>query len=155
MWQKITISSCNKTFKQVLSFLSNLTSALFILRIALSSHLPQIRSKFLNQQKQSSGMFCKNGVLRKFAKFIRKHLCQRLFFNKITGTGSDSCFPVNSANFLRAPPVAASELVKKCCFKLFRILQIEHVIYKKTKKLYCKRFEHIPCFFSGNIFDYD
>ena len=29
---------CNKTFKQVLSFLSNLTSALFILRIALSSH---------------------------------------------------------------------------------------------------------------------
>ena len=28
---------CNKTFKQVLSFLSNLTSALFILRIALSS----------------------------------------------------------------------------------------------------------------------
>ena len=48
MWQKITMSSCNKTFKQVLSFLSNLTSALFILRIALSSHLPEIQSKFLN-----------------------------------------------------------------------------------------------------------
>ena len=77
-------------------------------------------------------MFCKNGVLRNFAKFIRKHLCQRLFFNKITGTGSDSCFPVNFANFLRAPPVAASELVKKCCFKLFRILQIEYIIYKKN-----------------------
>ena len=38
MWQKITMSSCNKTFKQVLSFVSNLTSALFILGIALSSH---------------------------------------------------------------------------------------------------------------------
>ena len=48
MWQKITMSSCNNTFKQVLSFLSNLTSALFILRIALSSHLSEIRSKFLN-----------------------------------------------------------------------------------------------------------
>ena len=48
MWQKITMSSCNKTFKQVLSFLSNLISALFILRIALSSHLPEIQSKFLN-----------------------------------------------------------------------------------------------------------
>ena len=36
MWQKITISSCNNTFKQVLSFLLNLTSALFILQIALS-----------------------------------------------------------------------------------------------------------------------
>ena len=48
MWQKIAMSSCNKTFKQVLSFLSNLTSVLFILRIALSSHLSEIRSKFLN-----------------------------------------------------------------------------------------------------------
>ena len=45
MWQKITMSSWNKTFKQVLSFLSNLTSTLFILRIALTSHLPEIRSK--------------------------------------------------------------------------------------------------------------
>ena len=47
MWQKI-MSSSNKTFKKVLSFLSSLTSALFILRIALSSHLLEIRSKFLN-----------------------------------------------------------------------------------------------------------
>ena len=48
MWQKITMSSCNKTFKKVLSFFSNLTSTLFIFRIVLSSHLPEIRSKFLN-----------------------------------------------------------------------------------------------------------
>ena len=47
MWQKITMSSCNKTFKQVLSFLSNLTSALFILWIALSSHF------FLNSKQVS------------------------------------------------------------------------------------------------------
>ena len=48
MLQEIIMSSCNKTFNQILSFLSNLTSALFILRIALSSHLSQILSKFLN-----------------------------------------------------------------------------------------------------------
>ena len=30
-------------------------------------------------------MFCKKGVLRNFAKFIRKHLFQSLFFNKIAG----------------------------------------------------------------------
>ena len=48
IWQKITMSSCHKAFKQVLSFLSNLTSALFILRIELSSHLPEIRGNFLN-----------------------------------------------------------------------------------------------------------
>ena len=27
----------------------------------------------------------KKGVLRNFAKFTRKHLCQRLFFNKVAG----------------------------------------------------------------------
>ena len=28
-------------------------------------------------------VFCRKGVLRKFAKFTEKHLCQSLFFNKI------------------------------------------------------------------------
>ena len=49
MRQKIIMSSCNKPFKQVLSFLSNLTSALFIPRITLSLHSSEIRSKFLNE----------------------------------------------------------------------------------------------------------
>ena len=30
-------------------------------------------------------MFCKKGVVRNFAKFTRKHLCQSLLFNKVTG----------------------------------------------------------------------
>ena len=30
-------------------------------------------------------VFCKKGVLRNFAKFTGKHLCQRLFFNKVAG----------------------------------------------------------------------
>ena len=30
-------------------------------------------------------VFCKKGVLRNFAKFIGKHLCQSLFFNKVAG----------------------------------------------------------------------
>ena len=61
-----------------------------------------------------------------------------------------------NAFFHRTPLVTASELVKKCCCKLFRILQIEYIIYKKRhKKMHCKRFEHSPCIFSGNIFNYD
>ena len=36
----------------------------------------------------------KKGVLRNFAKFTGKHLCQSLFFNKV---------PVNFAKFLRTP----------------------------------------------------
>ena len=30
-------------------------------------------------------VFCKKGVLRNFTKFTGKHLCQRLFFNKVAG----------------------------------------------------------------------
>ena len=30
-------------------------------------------------------VLCKNGILRKFAKFTGKHLCQSLFFNKVAG----------------------------------------------------------------------
>ena len=30
-------------------------------------------------------VFCKKGVLRNFAKFTGKHLCQSLFYNKVVG----------------------------------------------------------------------
>ena len=30
-------------------------------------------------------VFCIKGVLENFAKFAGKHLCQRLFFNKVAG----------------------------------------------------------------------
>ena len=57
-------------------------------------------------------MFCKRGVLRKFAKFTGKHLCQRLFFNKVAVQGLrpasllkkslwHRCFPVDFAKLLR------------------------------------------------------
>ena len=39
-------------------------------------------------------VFCKRVVLRNFAKFTAKHLCQSLFFNKVAGhlrtTASDN-----------------------------------------------------------------
>ena len=55
-------------------------------------------------------MFCEKGVLRNFAKFTGKHLCQSLFFNKVAGPRPATllkkrlwhrCFPVNFAKFLR------------------------------------------------------
>ena len=30
-------------------------------------------------------VFCKKGILRNFAKFTGKHLCQSLFFNIVAG----------------------------------------------------------------------
>ena len=80
--------------------------------------------------------------------FIKKEALTQMF-------SCEFCEISKNTFFHRTPPVAASELVKKYCFKLFRILQIEYIIYKKHKKMHCKRFEHIPCFFRGNIFDYD
>ena len=57
-------------------------------------------------------MFCKKGVLRNFAKFTGKHLCQSLFFNNVEALRPATllkkrlwhrCFPVNCAKFLRTP----------------------------------------------------
>ena len=49
-------------------------------------------------------VFCKKGVLRNFAKFTGKHLCQSLFFNKVAGLEiSKNTF------FHRTPLVDASE----------------------------------------------
>ena len=35
--------------------------------------------------RSSRQVFCKKGVLKRFAKFTGKHLCQSLFFNKVAG----------------------------------------------------------------------
>ena len=43
-------------------------------------------------------IFCQKGVLRNFAKFTGKQLCQSLSFNKVAGLRR---FPVNFAKFLK------------------------------------------------------
>ena len=50
----------------------------------------QSNTLFLTNQKFSNRssrpeVFCRKGVLGNFAKFTGKHLCQSLFFNKVTG----------------------------------------------------------------------
>ena len=37
---------------------------------------------FTTARSSHPGVFCRKGVLRNFAKFTGKHLCQSLFFNK-------------------------------------------------------------------------
>ena len=58
-----------------------------------------IRNK---EQKQSSKGVLKKGVLRNFAKFTGKYLCQSLFFNKVSGM-RHRCFLLNFEKFLRTP----------------------------------------------------
>ena len=51
-------------------------------------------------------VFCKKGLLRNVTKFTGKHLCQSLFFNKVTLLKKRlwrRWFPVKFAKFLRPP----------------------------------------------------
>ena len=68
--------------------------------------------EYLPFRSSRPGVFCKKGVLRKFAKITGKHLCQSLFFNKVVGLRRATLlkkrlwhrwFPVNFAKFLRTP----------------------------------------------------
>ena len=79
----------------------------FVLR---SSH--QVYFSISLFRSSRTEVFCKKIVLRNFAKFTGKHLCQGLFFNKVAGLTHTTlfkkrlwrrCFPVNFAKFLRAP----------------------------------------------------
>ena len=53
-------------------------------------------------QSRCAEVSVRKGVLRNFAKFTGKHLCQGLFFNKVKGLWH-SYIPVNFAKFLRTP----------------------------------------------------
>ena len=80
------------------------------------------------------GVFCKKGVLRNFAKFIGKHLCQNLVFNNVAGLRPEACnfikketlVQVFSCEFCeisrntfsyRTPPVAPSECKLASCLR--------------------------------------
>ena len=67
---------------------------------------------FQKWRSSRPNVFFKNGVLRNFAKFTGKNLCQSLFLNKVAGLRRATilkkrlchrCFPVNFAKFLRTP----------------------------------------------------
>ena len=53
-------------------------------------------------QKQPPKVFCKKDVLRNFAKFTGKHLCQRLIFNK------ESLAQVFSCEFYEIAPLLSN-----------------------------------------------
>ena len=55
---------------------------------AYYNNLSRFSRKNLSRNRNSRPeVFCKEGVLRNFAKFTGKHLCQTLFFNKVASLG--------------------------------------------------------------------
>ena len=63
---------------------------------------------FLDRSSHAE-VFCKNGVLRNFAKFTEKHVCQSLFLNEVAGLAQMfSCEFCENTFFHRTHLVAAS-----------------------------------------------
>ena len=58
-----------------------------------SLHKVAIDTFLLNKSSRSSHQrySLRKGFLRNFAKFTGKHLCQRLFFNKVAGLRPKAC----------------------------------------------------------------
>ena len=75
-------------------------------------HFWDFDRRSFGRKKHPPEVIVRKGVLRNFAKFTGKHLCQSLFFNKVTYLRPAillkkrlwyRCFPVNFEKFLRAP----------------------------------------------------
>ena len=107
---------------------------------------PENISVFLIKNR-SSDRRCsvRKDVLINFAKFTGKHLCQRLFFNKVAGPRPatllkkrlwDRYFPVNFAKFLRTPflkNTSCGYFYKKCLELAFYLyIEKEHRQKKKV-----------------------
>ena len=93
----------------------------------------------------------KIGVLKNFAKFTGKHLCQILFLNKVAGLRPATllkkrlwyrCFPVNFAKCLRAPSLQNISKrvllnIMKLKASLLRLLVVRFQFYDKSHCVKC------------------
>ena len=79
---------------------------------SITTDLSLLRLQFYYARSSRPEVFCKKGVVRNFTKFTGKHLCQRLFFNKVADLRPATllkkslwyrCFPVNFVKFLTTP----------------------------------------------------
>ena len=89
------------------------------LTVALSLSLPKIYMLFSLNRSSCPEVFCKKGVLKHFAKFTGKHMCQSLFFNKVAVLKKETlaqlfscefCKIFRNTFFYRTPLVAAFDL---------------------------------------------
>ena len=81
----------------------------FIIWLLFHYSLPIMHQRLSSVRSSHRRYSVRKGVLRNFAKFTKKHLCQSLFFNNVSGWGLfkkrlwHRCFAVNFAKYLRTP----------------------------------------------------
>ena len=83
VWKKSATKGNSKAAGCMAAHLLKTTSLHVLLR-SFTNNLSFLYT-LLKFQKQPPEVLCEKFVLRNFAKFIGKHLCQRLFFNKVAG----------------------------------------------------------------------
>ena len=93
-------------------------------------------------------VFYKKGVLRKFAKFTGKHLCQKLFFNKVAGLrpikketlaqvfSCEFCKISNNTFSYRISLVAASVTSYPIIFGQRSFFFITELVFRGKRKFY-------------------
>ena len=93
-------------------------------------------------QKQPLELFCNKGVLRNFAKFTGKHMCQSIFFDKVAGIRPTTllkkrhwhrCFLVKFAKFLRTPSLT-EHLVDCFCSSFYIVVTFGIILIVLDKK---------------------
>ena len=99
-------SKCSLRVPTNLNFLKNLNQLGYLGR----ENLEKLGNIEIGRSRSSrQEVFFKKGILRNFAKFTGKRLCQSLFFDKVAGLRQLKkrpwlrCFPVNFVKFLRTP----------------------------------------------------
>ena len=93
-------------------------------------------------------MFCKKGILRNFAKVTGKHLCKRLFFNKVAGPRPQAFLQNISERRLLI-------LQNNSMTKYSRLVKTQDLLqiylYSFTVLFRGKLVYHLTCFLSGVI----
>ena len=87
-WSNILYKSCGMKSTRILKCVWQL----FIIKHGrvtmklskLYNTLPNSEAPWTRTRSSRPDVFCKRGLLRNFAKFKGKHLCQSIFFNKVT-----------------------------------------------------------------------
>ena len=103
--------------------------------------------KTIHQRSSHRRCSVKNGVLRNLEKFRGKHLCQRLFFNKVAGLRLATllkkwlwhrCFPMNFAKFLRTP------FLQNACGQMLLYINIYNYYNTFTSPLWYPTWHTVP-----------
>ena len=91
---------------------------LIIIKKIIRSNLSKTSAQ-INYRSSRPELFCKKGVLRNFPKFTGKHLCQRLFFNKVAGLRPNACNVIKKESLVLVFSCEFCEISKNtsgCCF---------------------------------------